>query len=77
MVKIRAEKINNIANDISEQEINSGKVGGNIAVVGWGSTYGPIARAVANSQDNGLDVSYSYSDIWPLPRNLVNFYELR
>ena len=71
MVKIRAEKINNIANDISEQEINSGKVGGNIAVVGWGSTYGPIARAVANSQDNGLDVSHIHiRHIWPLPRNL-------
>ncbi len=71
MVKIRAEKINNIANDIPKQEINSGKVGGNIAVVGWGSTYGPIARAVANSQDNGLDVSHIHiRHIWPLPRNL-------
>ena len=71
MTKTRAEKINNIANDIPEQEVNSGKAGGKIAVVGWGSTYGPIARAVANSQDAGVDVSHIHiRHIWPLPSNL-------
>lgn len=71
MTKTRAEKINNIANDIPEQEVNSGKAAGKIAVVGWGSTYGPIARAVANSQDDGVDVSHIHiRHIWPLPSNL-------
>lgn len=71
MTKIRAEKIDNIANDIPEQDVCSGQAGGKIAVVGWGSTYGPIARAVANQQADGVDVSHIHiRHIWPMPRNL-------
>ena len=33
---------NIIKNDISEQEITRGDTAGEIAVVGWGSTFGPI-----------------------------------
>lgn len=71
MTKIRAEKIDSIANDIPEQEVCSGQAGGKLAVVGWGSTYGPIARAVGNLQADGVDVSHVHiRHIWPMPANL-------
>jgi 2-oxoglutarate ferredoxin oxidoreductase subunit alpha len=71
MTDIRAAKIANIANDIPEQAVDSGQEGGKVAVVGWGSTYGPIARAVGNLQAEGIDVSHIHiRHIWPMPRNL-------
>ena len=71
MTDVRAAKVNGIANDIPEQEVAVGAAGGKLAVVGWGSTYGPINRAVANLRDEGLDVSQIHLRyIWPLPRNL-------
>jgi len=71
MTDIRAAKINNIADDFPEQGVDQGTVSGKMCVVGWGSTYGPISRAVNNLRDDGLDVSHIHlRHIWPLPRNL-------
>jgi 2-oxoglutarate ferredoxin oxidoreductase subunit alpha len=71
MTDVRAAKINGIADDIPEQDVAVGEAGGKLAVVGWGSTYGPINRAVNNLRDEGLDVSQIHLRyIWPLPRNL-------
>ncbi len=71
MTDTRAAKINGIANDIPEQEVANGEPGGKLAIVGWGSTYGPIDRAVGNMRDQGYDVSHIHLRyIWPLPRNL-------
>ncbi|MGE4219093.1 MAG: 2-oxoacid:acceptor oxidoreductase subunit alpha [Alphaproteobacteria bacterium] len=71
MTDVRAAKIRGIADDIPEQTVENGTVGGRMAVVGWGSTYGPIARAVANLRGEGYDVSHVHlRHIWPLPRNL-------
>jgi 2-oxoglutarate/2-oxoacid ferredoxin oxidoreductase subunit alpha len=40
-------------------------------VVGWGSTYGPISRAVDNLRKDGKAVAHLHlRHIWPLPRNL-------
>ena len=40
-------------------------------MLGWGSTFGPISRAVSNLRDDGLDVSHVHlRHIWPLPRDL-------
>jgi 2-oxoglutarate ferredoxin oxidoreductase subunit alpha len=45
-------------------------------VVGWGSTFGPITRAVSNLRDAGLRVSHIHlGNIWPLPRNLGTLLE--
>ncbi len=42
-----------------------------MAVVGWGSTYGPISRAVSNLIGEGYDVAHIHlRHIWPLPSNL-------
>ena len=71
MTDVRAAKINGIANDIPEQDVEIGEAGGKLAVVGWGSTYGPINRGVSNMRDDGYDVSQIHLRyIWPLPRNI-------
>ncbi|MBC8241439.1 MAG: 2-oxoacid:acceptor oxidoreductase subunit alpha [Alphaproteobacteria bacterium] len=71
MTDLRAGKINGIANDIPLQGVEQGNESGKLAVVGWGSTHGPISRAVGNMRDLGHDVSQIHlHHIWPLPRNL-------
>ncbi len=71
MTKARAAKIDGIANEIPLQTVESGPQSGRIAVVGWGSTYGPIARAVSNLQAEGFDVAHIHlRHLWPFPRNL-------
>jgi len=71
MTDLRSAKIDGIADDIPEQEIDQGEAGASLVVVGWGSTYGPINRAVANLRDEGFDVAHIHLRyIWPLPRNL-------
>ncbi|MEX0693562.1 MAG: 2-oxoacid:acceptor oxidoreductase subunit alpha [Rhodospirillales bacterium] len=71
MTKVRAAKIDGIANDIPEQQVELGKSSGTLAVVGWGSTYGPINRAVDNLIHRGKDVAHIHlRHIWPLPKNL-------
>jgi len=71
MTDLRAAKIDGIANDIPEQGIEQGKAGDSLVVIGWGSTYGPISRAVSNMRIEGFDVAHIHLRyIWPLPRNL-------
>ncbi|MBO22946.1 MAG: 2-oxoglutarate ferredoxin oxidoreductase subunit alpha [Rhodospirillaceae bacterium] len=71
MTDVRAAKLLGIANDIPEQQVDVGEAGAKLAVIGWGSTYGPINRAVNNMRDEGYDVAQIHlRHIWPLPRNL-------
>ena len=71
MTEVRKAKIDGIADDIPGQTVDTGNDEGALAVVGWGSTYGPISRAVGNLRAEGLDVSHIHiRHIWPLPRNL-------
>ncbi len=71
MTEARAAKVAGIARDVPEQAVDQGEAGGKIAVVGWGSTFGPISRAVNNLRQEGVDVSHVHLRyIWPLPRNL-------
>ncbi len=71
MTELRASKILGIARDIPEQEVTRGDAEGELALVGWGSTFGPISRAVTNLRAAGKAVSHIHLDyIWPLPRNL-------
>ena len=50
-------KIAGIAKDIPLQDVELGSERGALAVVGWGSTYGAIYKAVGAARDEGLDVS--------------------
>jgi len=67
----RKAKIDGIANDIPAQDVTLGEAGGKLAIVGWGSTYGPIHQAVRRARAKGQDVSQIHiRHIWPLPANL-------
>jgi 2-oxoglutarate/2-oxoacid ferredoxin oxidoreductase subunit alpha len=71
MTWARAEKVARIADDIPPQEVALGAERGRLAVVGWGSTWGPIRRAVGTCRDEGLDVSHIHIRyLNPFPRNL-------
>jgi 2-oxoglutarate ferredoxin oxidoreductase subunit alpha len=73
MTDIRKNKIDGIANDIPEQKVTRGEDAGEIAVVGWGSTFGPITRAVQKIRAEGHKVSHIHiRHIWPLPKNLAS-----
>jgi 2-oxoglutarate ferredoxin oxidoreductase subunit alpha len=70
MVKIRAEKVARIADDIPELEI-FGESEGRLLVIGWGSTYGAITSAVEEMQARGKSVSSVHiRHLNPFPRNL-------
>ncbi len=69
MTDARVNKVLGV--DVPDQDVASGGTTGTLAVVGWGSTYGPIRRAVDNARRRGLDVSHIHvRHIWPLPANL-------
>ncbi len=71
MTDTRFAKIAGITKDIPAQSVEDGTEAGKLAVVGWGSTYGPISRAVANLRAEGLDVSHIHiRHLWPFPENL-------
>ncbi|MCK6453516.1 MAG: 2-oxoacid:acceptor oxidoreductase subunit alpha [Alphaproteobacteria bacterium] len=71
MTETRIGKIQRIADDIPPQTVSQGPVMGKMAVVGWGSTFGPISRAVENVRARGHEVAHIHVRyIWPLPKNL-------
>ena len=71
MTDIRAGKVKGVANSIPDQEVTLGSEGGKLAVVGWGSTFGPIHQAVRRARGRGVEVSHIHlRHIWPMPKNL-------
>ena len=71
MTDARWNKVLKVAEDIPEIVCEQGGPGAALAVVGWGSTFGPIARAVRNAREHGLDVAHLHlRHLWPMPRNL-------
>ncbi len=70
MVKMRAKKVEKIADDLPPTEID-GPEKGELLIVGWGSTYGAIKTAVENKQKEGKSVSRIHLRyLNPLPRDL-------
>ena len=71
MTMVRKKKIERVAGDIPLQQVEQGGESGQLAVVGWGSTYGPISRAVEQVREKGLAVSHIHlRHLWPMPSNL-------
>ena len=71
MTEVRVEKINGVAADLPPQDVDQGPASGRLAIVGWGSTYGPISRAVERLIADGHDVSHIHLRyLWPFPKNL-------
>ena len=71
MTDVRAQRIAGIARDIPAQQVEQGPAQGKLAVVGWGSTYGPIYQAVERMRRDGFDVSQIHLRyLNPFPENL-------
>lgn len=70
MVRVRARKIAGIAREIPPTQIN-GPSTGDLLVLGWGSTYGPIEAAVRKAQAAHKAVSHVHLRyLNPLPSDL-------
>ena len=71
MVNIREQKVENIADYIPLQTLDSGAESGKILVLGWGSTYGSIKSAVQQLLAEGKSVSHAHlRHLRPFPKNL-------
>ena len=69
MVRTRAQKVANIANDIPELTVN-GPDQGDLLVIGWGGTYGSIVTAVQRAQRKGYKVAQAHLRyLNPMPKN--------
>jgi len=70
MVRLRAAKVNKIAQDIPPTEVLGARKG-KVLVVGWGGTYGSITAGVQNLQKAGKSVSSVHiRHLNPLPPDL-------
>ncbi|MBI4591471.1 MAG: 2-oxoacid:acceptor oxidoreductase subunit alpha [Candidatus Rokubacteria bacterium] len=70
MVRLRAEKVRRVAQEIPPTTVN-GPAAGDLLVVGWGSTYGTITAAVEGVQQEGKAVaSVHLRHLNPLPPDL-------
>jgi 2-oxoglutarate/2-oxoacid ferredoxin oxidoreductase subunit alpha len=70
MVRLRAEKIQRMQQDIPELEV-FGAPSGKVLVLGWGSTFGSITTAVEQLREKGHEVSSAHLRyLNPFPRNL-------
>jgi len=71
MTDLRAEKVARVAREIPPTEVVGDPAGGELLVVGWGSTQGAITGAVAAARTEGLPVSQVHLR-WlnPLPPDL-------
>ena len=70
MTDVRKAKVDNIV--VPDQQVELGETSGKLAIVGWGSTFGPIHQAVRRARKKGLDVSHIHlRHIWPMPKNMA------
>ena len=58
MVKLRAEKVQKIADDVPPLDLSNGADQGDLLILGWGSTYGAIRTAVQELTDEGHSVGH-------------------
>jgi 2-oxoglutarate ferredoxin oxidoreductase subunit alpha len=66
MTDLRAAKVDAVAEFIGDQLIEQGPDSGDLVVVGWGSTYGPIYQATRRTGVSFIHLRH----LNPLPRNL-------
>jgi 2-oxoglutarate ferredoxin oxidoreductase subunit alpha len=70
MVRLRARKVAGIAADIPELELDDPDGEADLLVIGWGSTYGPIAAAVRRVRKRGGRVARAHLyHVNPFPAN--------
>jgi 2-oxoglutarate ferredoxin oxidoreductase subunit alpha len=68
MTKLRHAKVESVAVFIPEQQMELGPEDGDVVVVGWGSTYGPIYQAVRRTGVSMVHLRY----LNPFPPNLAD-----
>lgn len=69
MVKVRAEKVERVANYIPEVKV-MGEGKGKLLVVGWGGTYGSLHTSVSELWKTGRSIDHAHFNyINPLPKN--------
>ncbi len=69
MCLLRQEKVDRVANYISDQEV-IGDESGDVLVVGWGGTYGHLYTTVDKMRKDGKNISLAHFNyIQPLPKN--------
>jgi 2-oxoglutarate ferredoxin oxidoreductase subunit alpha len=66
MTDLRAAKVESVANFIADQRMELGPDSGDLVIVGWGSTYGPIYQAARTTGASYVHLRH----INPLPKNL-------
>ena len=71
MTEVRAQKIENIAQDIPELPVFGSPEGGDTLLLGWGSTFGALRQATQIAREQGADISHAHLRyISPFPANL-------
>lgn len=69
MTELRQAKVDGIAADIPPLEVDDD--GGRLLILGWGSTYGPVAAAVRAARAEGQRVAHAHLRyLNPFPANL-------
>ena len=69
MVRLRAQKIKNMENDIPKLEVRGDK-DADLLVIGWGGTHGAITEAVDRVRSKGFKVARThFRYLNPLPKN--------
>jgi len=69
MVKLRAEKVKNVVQDLPDLKVD-GEEEGELLVLGWGGTYGTILESVRRARESGYKVSQAHLQyLNPLPKN--------
>ena len=71
MVKLRAQKVLNVADILPMQTFEHGNKDSKALIIGWGSTFGSISTAVKELREEGIDIAHIHLKyINPLPSNL-------
>jgi len=71
MVRTRQAKVDRIADSVAPLEVDDPSGGARVLVLGWGSTYGPIAAAVRRVRLDGGQVAQAHlRHLNPFPANL-------
>ena len=74
MVKLRAEKVERVADKIPDLKVYGDKAG-DILLVGWGGSFGYLITAVRELQCEGHRVSMvNFNYINPMPRNVKDIF---
>ncbi|MGA3295723.1 MAG: 2-oxoacid:acceptor oxidoreductase subunit alpha [Candidatus Acidiferrales bacterium] len=70
MVRLRAEKVASIVQDVPDV-VPAGDPSGDLLIVAWGSTHGPITGALKSQREKGRRIGHVHlRHLNPLPKNL-------